>query len=509
MGKVFYSNGATTKNILLPEYPDNAWDWLEGKPDMDNKEAELYARVSAVYRVVNMTADAIANMPFNITNDKGDEIDNSENWQNVIGFMQNPKELLRLWRLSLFMTNSAYGFMDGNRAVKNLRYIVPTTITPVKDKMLGLTGFRRTIGSETREYTITDKRIFWMYRLDHTTELLPSENTEMRALMAAAGVLFYSDYYVENFFQRGGIKPSLLFVKGSPIKEDRERIENAWDKIIRGVYKYMGKVFNSETMTVQTIGDGIENLTKTQIHSDKISDISMAAGIPLSLILANSANYATAKEEKLTWLRDNVYPYAAWMQEEINNKLLSNMGYQLNFQPELKVEDQEEESARAAAYAQYITAGMKPSIAAQIVGLDLPADITPEKLDEEWKTEPDAVVSVPTNEPEEEEPLAPAKSARALTTEEVRELSLWEEFAFRKHKRGESLNFPFVCKVLDEDTAAHIRSQLSVCNSAEDIKSVFDIDTPIKKKQADDGIMQLVAALNRAADISLKTAEVV
>ena len=510
MGNILYTNGAQTKSILLPEYPDSAWDWLEGKPDTDNKENELYSRVSAVYRVANMTADAIANMPFNIINDKGDEVDSSEDWQNVIGYMQNPKELLRLWRLSLFMTNSAYGFMDGNRAIRNLRYIAPTSITPIKDKESGLTGFKRTVGNETKEYPISANRIFWMYRLDHTVELLPSENTEMRALMAAAGVLFYSDYYVENFFQRGGIKPSLLFVKGSPTKEDRERIENAWDKIIRGVYKFMGKVFNSETMTVQTIGDGIENLTKTQIHSDKISDIAMAAGMPLSLLLANSANYATAQTEKLSWLRDTIYPYADWMQEEINNKLLAGTGLHWNFQPELKVEDQEEESARAAAYAQYIASGMRPSIAAQVVGLDLPASITPESLDEEWKTEPDAVVSVPTNDPdEEEEPLTPAKSARALTTEEVRELSLWEEFAFRKHKRGESLNFPFVCKVLDEDTAAHIRSQLSVCNSAEDIKSVFDIDTPIKKKQADDGIMQLVAALNRAADISLKTAEVV
>ena len=74
--------------------------------------------------MANLSAEAIANVPFAVL--KGDqEFDTSDDWQNKVGFLPNIRELLRLWRLSLFMTNSAYGFMEGNRVSKNLRYVVP------------------------------------------------------------------------------------------------------------------------------------------------------------------------------------------------------------------------------------------------------------------------------------------------------------------------------------------------------------------------------------------------
>ncbi|MDD3095908.1 MAG: hypothetical protein PHD63_06665, partial [Candidatus Marinimicrobia bacterium] len=222
----YFTDGKTLKGIDLPQYPDSAWNWITGAPE-DTKDEELYARVAAVYRVANLSAEAIANVPFAVY--KGEtEYDTSDDWQNKVGFLPNIRELLRLWRLSLFMTNSAYGFMEGNRAVKNLRYVVPSTITPQIDKWEGLTGFKRRIGTETTEYSLKDNRIFWMWRLDHTTELLPSKNSEFKALMAAAGVLYYADYYVQNFFQRGGIRPALLQVAGVPTREEREKIETVW-----------------------------------------------------------------------------------------------------------------------------------------------------------------------------------------------------------------------------------------------------------------------------------------
>lgn len=498
----FYTDGKSIKNIDLPQYPDAAWQFITGAPDAKNKEAEIYSRVSAVYRVANMTADSIANIPFSIVNSQGDAVDTSEDWQNVIGFMDNPRELLRLWRMSLFMTNSAYGFMEGNRVVKNLRYIAPSTITPVAG-VDGITGFKRTLGSKSANYSIKDNKIFWMFRLDYDTELLPSANTEMRALMAAGGVLFYSDYYVENFFQRGGIKPSLLFVKGSPLKEDRERIESAWDKITRGFYKYLGKVFNAETMTVQTIGDGIENLTKTQLHDDKISDIALAAGMPLSLLLANSANYSTAETEKQTWLRDTVQPWAMWMQEEINNKLFDGTGLSFQFRFEAKTEMQDEEVKRASAYQTYINAGMLPSVAAQVVGVDLPPNVEYTDLDKMTKPVETKPPETMEDEPDDEEEPEEMKSVpeRSLTIDQVRELDLWQQFAFRKNKRHESLDFPFVCKTVPEDVAEKIRRSLPACKSEQDIKNLFDGRGKMPEVK---DLTDLVDAINRAANIYME-----
>ncbi|MFZ2330715.1 MAG: phage portal protein [Atribacterota bacterium] len=496
----YFTDGATVKNIDLPQYPDSAWNWITGNPD-DTSDEQLYSRVSAVYRVANMTADACANVPFAIMRGET-EVDNSESWQNIIGFMENPRELLRLWRLSLFMTNSAYGLLeDGARQRSRLRYIVPTSITPVVDKWNGLTGFTRQLGSEKRDYSLKDGRIFWMWRLDHTTELLPSDNSEFKALMAAAGVLYYADYYVQNFFQRGGIKPALLQVSGVQTREEREKIESVWDKIVHGWYKYLGKVISADTMDVKTIGDGIDNLTGSQLHDEKLADIAMAAGMPLSLILANSANYATAQTEYAVWFRDTVTPWLRFIEGELNSKLFAPMGLRWEFRPEASDHGQEEEVQRASAYASYVSAGMKPSIAAQVLGIELPEGVEYEQLDPEPEPEPEpAPVFAPEPEVEDEEKSLPT----VLTIEQLRELEHWQDIAFRKLKQGKSLDFPWVCKVLPEEIAIGIRARLPECRTEKDIERAFEMNA---RDGDDDALKALADALNRAVEKVMPVAE--
>ena len=83
----FYTDGTSLKSIDLPQYPDSAWNWITGAPE-DTKDEELYARVAAVYRVANLSAEAIANVPFAVL--KGEtEYDTSDDWQNKVGFLPN------------------------------------------------------------------------------------------------------------------------------------------------------------------------------------------------------------------------------------------------------------------------------------------------------------------------------------------------------------------------------------------------------------------------------------
>ena len=493
----FYTDGTSLKSIDLPQYPDSAWNWITGAPE-DTKDEELYARVAAVYRVANLSAEAIANVPFAVY--KGEtEYDTSDDWQNKVGFLPNIRELLRLWRLSLFMTNSAYGFMEGNRAVKNLRYVVPSTITPQIDKWEGLTGFKRRIGTETTEYSLKDNRIFWMWRLDHTTELLPSKNSEFKALMAAAGVLYYADYYVQNFFQRGGIRPALLQVAGVPTREEREKIETVWDKIIHGWSKYLGKVISANEMDVKVIGDGIDNVANGQIHSEKLADVAMAAGMPLSIILANSANYATAQTEYLVWFRDSVVPWANFMQDELNDKLFKPLGLHFEFRPEMSDKGQEEERQRAGAYRAYVASGMKPSIAAQVVGIDLPPDIEYADLDDVFVPPVPQPVNETEIQIEEEEMPKPEeeKSVTLLTIDQLRELEHWQDLAFRKLKQGKSLAFPWVSKTLPEEVASTIRDRLPGCKTTAEIERAFDLNMP---DTPDRQLRELADALNKAVE---------
>lgn len=499
--RYLYTNGETVKNIDLPAYRDEAWNWISGKPE-DTTNESLYSKVAAVFRVANMTAESIANMPFSIY--KGEtEYDTSENWENKVGFMHDPRELLRLWRLSLFMTNTAYGLMEGNRAIKKLRYILPESITPKIDKWDGLVGFERRIGTDTRYYPIDEGRIVHLWRLDHTTELQPSKHTEFRALMAAAGVLYYADYYIQSFFQRGGIKPTMLMVKGVPTPADREKIEGVWDKVIHGWTKYLGKVFNADAIDTKVIGEGIDNLTDSALHDAKLADIAMAAGMPLSLLLSNSANYATAKTEYTVWFRDTVIPWAWFIQGQLNEQLFKPLGLRFEFRPEMSDKGQEEEKERAGAYRAYVAAGMKPSIAAQVVGIDLPPEIKYADLDDVFvlpQAQPVNKEEISIEEAEEPE-IEEQKSVTLLTIDQLRELEHWQDLAFRKLKQGKSLAFPWVSKTLPEEVASAIRERLPECKTTAEIERVFQLDArddkPIDRQIADEADTEELAELRK------------
>lgn len=472
------------KSIDLPQYPNEAWHFYEGEPE---EKEDFYAKVSSVYRAINLTASATANIPFALVKKSGKDFDISSEWENKVGFMPKPTELIRLWRMSLCMTNKAYGFMENSKADgKNLRYIVPTTITPIVD-IEGLKGFERTLGNVSKDYMLGKKNpIFWMWRMDHTTELLPAKATEFQAMMAAAGILYYSDSFIQAFFKRGGIKPTMLVLKGMTNRENVEKIESVWDKIIKGGYKYLGKIFQGVDanggLEAQTIGEGVDNLKDETLTNAKIADIAMSVGMPLSLLLSNSANYATAATEYKSWYENALAPWCSFMAEEMTDKLFKPLNLRFEFRPEMTDPGQEDEVARASAYSTYVNAGIKPSIAAQVIGMELPQGIEFEALDQMQEEKQQQAIEImqekQSSSDDEEKPNALQKEKVTKfvpNLDQLKEMDIWRKFAFRHLKRGEPLTFAFEVKTLPDDIAEGIRCGLELADSEEAIKAAFDV----------------------------------
>ena len=511
------------KTIDLPEYPNEAWNFY-GESDEDGKE-DFYGRVASVFRASNLTASATANIPFALVNEKGEDVDISDDWKNKVGFMPKPKELIRLWRLSLTMTNSAYGFMENVKLTgRNLRYIVPTTITP-NVTIDGLQGFKRTIGNASKDYPLGRKNpIFWMWRMDHTTELLPAKATEFQAMCAAAGILYYADHFVSEFFKRGGIKPTMLILKGVTNKETVEKIERIWDKVIRGGHKYLGKIFQGVDaaggLEAQPIGEGVDTLKDETLSKSKIEDVAMSVGMPLSLLLANSANYATAQVEVKTWYENSLAPWCDFMAEEMTEKLFEPLGYKFVFRPEMTDPGQEDEVARSGAYSTYVGAKMKPSVAAQIVGIELPEGMEYEELDkmqeeidqasadEQSKLMRDklALADKQSSSDQEETNVQVQEQGKkekvkfVPNIDQLKEMALWRKFAFRHLKKGEPLTFAFDIKTLPEEIAESIRQGLEVADSEDAIKEAFQIDEVVADAKSDLAILELADAINKACE---------
>ena len=504
--KYIFTDGHNAKTV---DAINDSWDFVEAMKQAGN--AELYAKVAAVFRAMNLTADAVANMPFALVKG-GEDFDTSADWQNKVGFMPKPQELIRLWRLSLFMSNKAYGRMittkeyKGKALSRELVYVVPDTMEIITNEDTGtIDRIQRKINGRDKEsYSFPrDRNLVRFWRLDHTTELLPSANSEFMALANAAGILHAADWWTELYFRRGAIRPLLVALKGMVMGDKKEELQSSWSRFMRGLgnsWAELSKVINAETMEVKQIGDGLGDIKDSPVYRQAIENVAMASGIPLSLLLSNSASYATAQSEYSAWFRDSITPWSKWIAEVLNDQLFRDMGYTFEFRTEQAEPSQEEEVQRAQAFSVYVSAlaghPKALSIAAQIVGIDLPADMDYEELDEksEEPKEPEKEpVTKPMDMEETDEPEEEPMTAKAWE-----ELDNWKTKATRYAKRGKPVTFEFVTESIGNSTADLIRKRLQFAGTPEEVKAAFDVG---KVETVEPSEIKLLAdALNKAAE---------
>lgn len=451
----------------------DSWDFVEAMKET----SEDYYKVAAVYRAMNLTADATASIPFAVM--KGsEEVDTSAKWKNTVGIMPNPKDLIKNWRLSLFTTNTAYARLAKTNSIKKrLFYVVPDTIEIVTDKKTGMiSGYKRKLdGVVVDKWGADDKNFIHMLRTDHTTELLPSANTQLNALANAAGILYSADWWTKNYFMNGAVRPTVLAVKGMPTSEKKNELQDSWSRFMRGIGKGisdLSKLINAESMDVKQIGDGLGDIKDSPVYVQAIENIAMASGIPKTVLMSDSANYATAQTDYAMWFRDSLTPWAYWMQEQMNEQIFTPMGLYFEFRPEQSEPAQEEEVARASAFSQYVTSGIKPSLAAQIVGIDLPAGVEYEDLDEQDEPTEDTPedTTEDTAEGEDTQMGDDMSTDVKMSAKAWEELSIWKRKAERRQKREQSLDFDFSVEFIP----AHIADTIKAGLEDGDL-SVFDI----------------------------------
>jgi hypothetical protein len=564
-------------NLLTSNDPD-VWSGLQ---QMSGKERDVYyARVAAAFRAFNLKANTVGNMPFALyknapagdperkTNIKAvdemaedEEVDNSANWQNVVKFLPNPSELLRLATLSYMATNTIYNLKTGDvagRQVRGLRHAISDSFYPWANATgTALDYIERHVGSIIERYGVDGKpltpgvksQLVYMWRLDHTTELLPSPNTEALAIMEAAGVVYYKNFWIKHFYQRGGIKPTLIAMQGLIDKDAKEKKEEEWSRWLLGLGKKafanVARIFNAEKMDVRPIGDGVGDMKDNTIHQDALSDIAMGTGMPLSLLMANSANYATAKEEKSTWYENDIIPLCNWIAYEYNRQVFNPLGLRLEFHPETLDPQQEDETERAQAMMQY--AGVLEKVQSKeifmglstLMGLEVPPELEEaldahfaekERKEKEMQAQmqqsgytvgPDGkplpAQAQPKDDKEEpkgkeddkeKKPMPPMRKAWIPTAPEAEEMRVWYEVAQRKLKRAEPLDFEYTPHHggVPVEVAEQIKARLLTATTADDVRQAFVLEetvTPAPEYKSDvtpSDILVLAAAINKLAD---------
>jgi hypothetical protein len=545
--KFIITDGQKAANLLDSDDP-SVWTYFSNAPMRDSDK--LYACVAAAYRAYNLKANTVGNMPFVLMKGKT-EFDNSATWENKVGFLPNPSDLLRLDTLSYMATNTIYNLRTSDALgykVKGLYHAVPYSFRPYTNGQgTNVDYIERTVGSITERYQFPlDKRLVRMWRLDQTTELLPSPNTEALAIMNAAGVIYHADTWIKHFFERGGVPPTVIAMKGAINRGKRDEEERSWSNWLLGLgtrfRSRIARVFNADNLDVKQFGSSVTELKDNEVYSQSLANIAMGFGMPLSLLMANSANYATAKEEKATWYENDIIPLCNWIAYEYNRQVFEPIGLRLEFHPETLDPQQEDETERAAAINAFmdflgkcptyevfigacetfgyelsdslVTAAeayyqekdekeeeMREQMgqAGVVVGPDgkpLPAPKDEEQEDEEEQEEkkpfpPKKAVDIP----------APAKWIPSI--DELEELRIWREVMLRRFKKSQSLDYEYKPKAvpLPDGLVKDIREALLSAKSDEQIHAAFDIREAVVEAKAEtpNDIMVLAAAINNLA----------
>lgn len=452
---------------------DEGWLIAGENSDKDNFVQKYYKRVGLLYRCIDIRMASINNVPWEIT--KGKTVvwsSEDEEAPKELAWLEDWPALLALTEAALCMRSEAYFYKVRNRVVmKDLQWFAPTSMTPIWDEKDGLKRFERRLSSRAEVIKFTPEEIVYIWQRDpmHETNrrVSPAE-----AACAAAGVIYNVDTFTTNFLERGAIKATLLTVEGNLAAQEKERLKSWWKRLVGGVKNAGNTEVISAAVKPVIIGEGLQELSNTDLTGEKRSDLISTMGVPLSKVLSDAANYATATQDDMGFYRDTIIPECKLIARSMNKQLFTEFGYRLQFKPDTMDIFQTDEAERAQSVQSYVSAGMKLSIAAEILGVELPKGVEYEDLD----PEPQPIVVVApdgTTTTQEPAPLADSP-AEQMQAKRADYLDKWRRKAAKRIERGQSALCEF-----DSDgwlsplEIAYIRSRLTVATSKEDVEAAF------------------------------------
>ncbi len=471
----------------LSDLPEEAWTYLSGQGGQGDL-AEYYKSVPYLFRGVDLRANAVASMPFSIYNNRtGEEIDNSDDYQNEVGFWPDPVRTLGQIEAALVIWNCAYLSTERSRfRPKDLRYMIPSSVKPDYDPNAGVKGFARNLGGgrEPRPLQVSDVVYFWPR--DPWVEVGPPTTSPAQTAAAAAGVLLNIDRFAAAFFKRGAIKATILSVPDTTQPGERERLEKWWQKVVTGFRNmWAAHVMNADAVKATVVGEGLEGLAETELTQEKREAIATALGIPHSVLFSTAASGlgggGVAEQDDVHFYNKTVKPQCLFIQSTMNSQLFLPLGYSLRFHPEELDIFQEDENQRANSVTSLTTALENPlaEVAMDILGYEI-SEENMEKLRAYWASKR-TVVTVPELPPAGEGDQVDAREAQELPADEMMlpdealgELRAWRRKVVKRAKSGKGCSCHFESRSIPPSLQGAVSGALEMAASVDDVNAIFD-----------------------------------
>lgn len=323
---------------------------------------EGYHAVPYLYRAVSIRAMAMASMPWALyrvdTHGMPDYTDNVRDNPLYATVVRGMQQRLMLTESSLCLYGAAYWLKETNRAGLNLtpRWVVPTSITPRIDPRDGLQGFTRTWSGGSQELGTDQVVAIWLPSM--TAEIGPGI-APARVALSSAQILANLDVFIEGFFRRGMIRPTLVAFEGSnPSQQELERVESRWKRMFSGIRNAWNTMAVRGSVKVLPLGDGIAELQDKDLTRQQRENICAALGVPHSLLSADAATYATAQNDTITFLKKTIIPEAMLIAEALNEQLFAPLGLKMAFLPNQLEELQQYEVSKTNSIVPLVQNGI-------------------------------------------------------------------------------------------------------------------------------------------------------
>lgn len=386
-------------------------------------------------KAVNMTGNAVAQLPYYFDDGAENEIDKDIAW----GAVRNPQTLLYLIASSL-CGGSAYALMETtNRAIISIQYLEPSTVTPNFNTSTGeLINFTRSYNAIRQTIPIENMLYFWLP--DDTIEVGAAQIHPLRNAMLPAGLIGAMDYTLQQYGERGFIPHTILSAKGLPNKTEAEKLEKWWNLWLRMKDKTAAKIVNADVVSTSVVGAGMDELRGSYIEivRQQIENIASAFNIPLSLFLSNAANYATSMADRKTWYETGVFvSIYQTIEDTLSEQLFNRFGYDFEFDPDGIDAFQEDENAKAGSLSTLANAfATNPEasiIAASVLGYELSEeDIAAiEALGVKEEAEPPVELATDTEQDQTPRMDLPTDEENLIADEMMK----WRTFAEKPRKR--------------------------------------------------------------------------
>jgi hypothetical protein len=466
------------KAIPVDQYPEESW-WVlggqTGMPDGALSPHLAYSKVGLLYRAVDIRAKAVSAFPLTIERNGRDVTKDDE----TLAFRHDLRRALWLTEASLCLYGASYALALHN----GLKWLQPQTITPNYDPNAadGIAGWTRRVNG--KEIRIKPKDITYTWLPNLAEEIGPGIAPAVPAL-AAAGVLHNLDRYLAGYFERGAIRATLLIVEGQPSKDEKEKLEKWWKRMLSGVKKAYETVALRSNVKPVVIGDGLQETTNKELTDQQREGILIPMGVPISIVLSNASTFATAQQDSLNFYDLTVCPQIELIAESFE-PWFQKTGYRVIFHPE-RLDVYVDRLLRKADALSKIS-GPQPLLdrdeSRRMLNLPPWADVAP--------PEPPARAALPdpprnsnapqgeaidqTNTPSNPQPTNTSPSAKqppAPSKAYDLDLARWEKKAAKRIAAGRSPG-PFQSDSIPVGLQAEIRSLLDQAEGAADVGAIF------------------------------------